>query len=58
VNAEQLDYVKDTIEQEGFDYTFIHYSAFEEIKDEQFQELRKKYVDAAEALKKFLNVER
>ena len=38
------------VENEGFDYAFAHYSAFDEIKDEKFHELRKAYLDARQAL--------
>ena len=29
---------------EGFDYCFKHYSSFEDVKDENFHKLRKKYI--------------
>ena len=46
--------VKDCIENEGFDYTFINYSAFEHIKDEKFHDLIKKYIAAHDALENYL----
>ena len=38
----------------GFDYVFISYSDYEEIKDNKFQELKKAYVDASNALDAYL----
>jgi len=52
----ELDYVRDTIEQEGFDYTFTGYSDFEDIRDTEFHRLREEYVAAKEALATFLGV--
>ena len=40
---------------EGFHYCFDGYSDWNEIKDEKFQKLRLKYLDAAEKLKKYVN---
>lgn len=40
---------------EGFDYCWRAYSNFEEIKDDKFHELRKTYVEAADALEKYVN---
>jgi hypothetical protein len=57
MDAKDLDYVKDTVQTEGFDYAFRHYSDFANIKDTLFHELRKAYVDAAEALIRYLNIE-
>jgi hypothetical protein len=36
--------VWDRIDQEGFDYTFVHYSKFDEIKDKRFHKLREAYL--------------
>lgn len=47
-------YISDCIMSEGFDYTFIHYSSFDDIKDDQFHELRKAYADAQEKLQEYL----
>lgn len=49
-----LEYVRDKIETEGFDYAFRMYSEFESVKDEEFHRLRKAYVEAAEALDAYL----
>ena len=50
-----LNYVKSCMDNEGFDYCFRHYSNFKEVNDDEFQNLRKTYVDAAEALEKYIN---
>lgn len=47
---EHLEYVRETIENEGVYYAFIHYSDFEEIKDEKFHELRKAFEKSAKEL--------
>lgn len=54
MKASDLEYVRDTIENEGFDYAFVDYSSFTEIKDEEFHKLRKAYVEAAEALREYV----
>lgn len=54
MKASDLEYVKDTIDNEGFDYTFVDYSNFSEIKDEEFHKLRQAYVEAAEALRDYI----
>jgi hypothetical protein len=46
--------VRAKMENEGFHYCFKHYSRFEEIKDEKFHELRLAYLEAADALKKYI----
>lgn len=40
---------------EGFHYCWKHYSNFEEIKDNEFHKLRKKYIKAADALQKYID---
>ena len=42
------------IDQEGFDYTFMHYSDFSEISDSEFHKLRQAYIDAANALQEYV----
>lgn len=49
--------VQDTVENEGFDYTFVHYSNFEEIKDEEFHRLRVAYMKAQRALAELCEIE-
>lgn len=54
LTKEEKEYVLGTIECEGFDYTFLSYTDFDEIKDKKFHELRKKFVDAANELKDYI----
>lgn len=43
------------IENEGFDYGFIHYTDFkEEVKDEGFHKLREEYIEARNKLAKYV----
>ena len=57
MNRKDIDYIRDTIEQEGFDYAFMDYSDFANIKDEEFHRLRKAYIESGEALKDYLGIE-
>lgn len=56
MNAKELEYVKDTIDNEGFDYAFVDYSDFSEIEDEKFHKLREAYVKAAEELREYVGI--
>jgi len=49
-----LQYVYNTIEEEGFWYCFDGYSNFSEVKDEKFHQLRKQFLDAGRELKKYI----
>ena len=49
--------VANTIETEGFDYTFRFYSNFPEIKDKKFHELREAYKQAAKNLIAYCKIE-
>jgi hypothetical protein len=53
----ERNYVRSTIENEGFDYTFIHYSNFEDIKDKKFHELRQAYTDAVKEMKSYIELD-
>lgn len=56
MKAKELDYVRETIECEGFDYAFAHYTDFkEEVKDEEFHKLREQYLEARAKLAEYLN---
>lgn len=55
VTNEELETVRDAIDIEGFDYTFIHYSDFDEVKDTVFHKLRLAYIDAAQALQNYVD---
>ena len=50
MNKDEREYVISTIENEGFEYAFVHYSYFEEIPDEEFHKLRKEFLDARNKL--------
>lgn len=50
---DKLD-LEDRIENEGFEYAFIYYSDFKEIKDDRFHELRKAYVKAHNDLEEYI----
>lgn len=52
---EAMDYVSDTIQNEGFEYTFCSYSNFNCIKDEEFHRLRKNYLTAMQDLDDYIN---
>jgi len=56
VTAKEFTYVQDTVEEEGFGYAFLHYSAFLEIKDEEFHKLRENFEEAAHALANYIDV--
>lgn len=53
----EKNYVRATVENEGFDYAFVHYSDFEDIKDEKFHELRKNFLEAREKLAEYIEFE-
>lgn len=46
--------ILESINQEGFNYAFIDYSDFPDIKDRQFHQLREAYVKAEKALAKYV----
>jgi hypothetical protein len=50
----EVDYVRARIDNEGFDYCFVSYSDFAEIKDEKFHKLRRAYVAAQKALEDYV----
>lgn len=47
--------VKYRMESEGFDYCFLHYSKWDDIKDQQFHKLRVDYIKAVKTLEKYIN---
>ncbi len=57
MKAKDLDYVRETVENEGFDYAFNGYSDFGEVKDEEFHFLRLEYLKARENLAAYLNID-
>jgi len=52
---EDCRYIKSKMENEGFDYCFRHYSNFKEIKDDEFHELRRQYIESSELLEDYIN---
>jgi hypothetical protein len=58
MNGKEMNYVRDTIENEGFMYAFKDYTDFEdEVKDAEFHKLRKSFLDAAKALAEYVGIE-
>ena len=51
---EDKDKICSTIDDEGFSYTFVDYSSFPEIKDEEFHRLRKDFIKSQKALEKYV----
>lgn len=47
---DEMQYVLSVIKDEGFDYTFVSRSEFEEIENEEFHRLRKAYLAARNEL--------
>lgn len=54
MTKEDAEYVDSKIENEGFHYTFIDYSDFNDIEDKQFHKLRIEYENSAKALKDYI----
>jgi hypothetical protein len=57
MNAKNLKFIQECVDNEGFDYAFRHYSRFEEIKDPEFHKLRVAYVEAAKKLAEYIREE-
>jgi hypothetical protein len=57
MNKEDRNYLLSKIDNEGFDYTFIDYSDFEDINDDKFHRLRNEYKQAKEKLAEYLGLE-
>lgn len=53
---DEKDLVTDTVDREGFDYTFRCYSHFKIVSDKKFHKLRRKYIDAANELAEYLGL--
>lgn len=54
MNKKNQEEIMPIVDNEGFDYAFCDYSSFEEIEDEKFHELRKKYIEITEELKEYI----
>ena len=57
MTKEEREDVNARINNEGFDYTFMHYSHFEEIKDTRFHKLREQYIKAIKDLRDYIGYE-
>lgn len=57
MTAKEFRRVQDTVDNEGFEYAFLHYSDFTEIKDPEFHKLREAYLAAQKALAEYIGVE-
>lgn len=54
MTGKERKYVLSTVDNEGFDYAFVHYSDFEDIEDKEFHELRKNFLEAREKLANYI----
>ena len=52
-----LKYILDTVENEGFDYAFAHYSNFHDIKNDEFHKLRRVFLKARKELQEYLGID-
>lgn len=50
MDKHQKQAVMDIVDNEGFDYAFVHFSDFEDIENEEFHKLRKEYLNARQKL--------
>jgi len=54
MTGKEKKFVLDVIENEGLDYSFVHYSDFKEVEDKKFHELKDAYLKAREELKSYI----
>jgi hypothetical protein len=52
--VEELEMVQYRMQAEGFHYCFKQYSSFDEVKDEEFHQLRRAYLEAASRLESYV----
>jgi len=57
LSNEEFELVDGCIDNEGFDYTFVHYSEFDQIEDKEFHQLRLNYLAARDALAEYIGIE-
>lgn len=57
MTGKEFRYVMDCIENEGFEYAFLEYSDYEDIKDEEFHILREAYIKAHKELAEYVGYE-
>jgi hypothetical protein len=53
--ASTLQDVRNKIELEGFEYTFINYSSWDDVPNPEFRKLKLAYVTAQRALEEFID---
>lgn len=51
------DDVQAAVDNEGFDYCFVHWSSFGQIKDKEFHALREAYIAAHNKLAAYIGLE-
>jgi hypothetical protein len=49
--------IRERVDQEGFDYAFVHYTDFDEVVDGAFHELRLAFLAAREELIEYCGLE-
>ena len=54
MDKHQQQAVIDIIDNEGFDYAFVHYSDFDDIENGEFHVTRNEYLKAREKLAKII----
>lgn len=54
MTKKERKYVTERVDNEGFDYCFVHYSDFKEIEDEEFHKLREAYLEAQYKLAEYV----
>ena len=51
---EDWQMVRYRMDNEGIDYSFEHYSSFEEIKDEEFHKLRLEFLESMRKIREYV----
>lgn len=51
-------YMNTKIDKEGFHYAFVGYSDFEEVEDQHFHNLRKKYLESVKDLGEYMGIDK
>lgn len=57
MTANDMKDMQSRVENEGFEYAFVSYSHFPEIKDAEFHRLREAYLAARSALAEYIGVD-
>ena len=56
MTSKEKKYVRDKCDNEGFDYNFMYWSSYGDIKDDEFHKLRKEYIEAHRKLAKYIGL--